>query len=170
LRSDVDKIREVETQLKQLDRGYEVVQARHQELLKRMEDLQAKKRLDPITDSVLFQRFELPFAEADPVGPNRPMLLALVLAVALGAATALAFGLNQVNPVYFSRAALRKASFPVLGSISMILTHEALVRRRMETLGWATCVVLLLASTAGFVVFARVAAPFLWGLLLGAET
>src|SRR5690606_353869 len=51
LRRDVDKIAEVETQLRQLNRDYNVIQSRHQQLLARWEDLQAKKRLDPLTDN-----------------------------------------------------------------------------------------------------------------------
>ncbi len=122
LRRDVDKITEVEAQLKQLNRDYDVVQGRHQELLKRWEELMAKERLDPVSDNVLFRRIEPPFALADPVGPKRPLLLGGVLAVALAAGLAVAFVLNQLHPVYFTRASLGRATaFPVLGSISMIL-------------------------------------------------
>jgi uncharacterized protein involved in exopolysaccharide biosynthesis len=54
LRADVDKIANVETELKRLNRDYGVVEGRHQELLKRWETLQSKKRLDPVTDQVQF--------------------------------------------------------------------------------------------------------------------
>jgi polysaccharide chain length determinant protein (PEP-CTERM system associated) len=44
LRSDVDKIAMVETQLKRLNRDYDVVSSRYQELLRRWETLQSSKR------------------------------------------------------------------------------------------------------------------------------
>ena len=44
LRADVDKIGAVETDLKRLNRDYGVVQSRYQEMLKRWEILQSKKR------------------------------------------------------------------------------------------------------------------------------
>ena len=52
LRADVDKISVVETELKKLNRDYGVVTTRHQELLRRWETLESKKRLDPVTDKV----------------------------------------------------------------------------------------------------------------------
>jgi polysaccharide chain length determinant protein (PEP-CTERM system associated) len=169
LRRDVDKITQVEAELKQLNRDYNVVQGRHQELLKRWEDLQAKKRLDPVTDNVRYRRIEPPFAQADPVGPNRPLLLILVVAAAVAGGTAVAFGLNQVNPVFFTNAGIRGAvALPVLGSISLILSPEERRRRRMATIAWAATVTLLLFSTAVSIVFARQAAAFVRVLLPGA--
>ena len=166
LRRDVDKITEVEAQLKQLNRDYDVVQARHQELIRRWEDLQAKKRLDPVTDKNSFRRLEPPFAKATPVAPNRPLLLAGVLIIALGAGAALAFALNQMNLVFFTNEGLVSGiTFPVLGSISMMLTPEQTARRRKEAVGWIAAVVLLVVSTAAVMVFAQ--APLLRALLPG---
>jgi polysaccharide chain length determinant protein (PEP-CTERM system associated) len=166
LKRDVDKITEVEAQLKQLTRDYDVVQTRHKELLERWEDLQAKKRLDPVTDKVKFRRIEPPFALADPVGPNRPLLLGGVLVLALGAGLGLAFAMNQLQPVFFRRARLnRVAGIPVLGSITMILTPDAVARRRREALGWATAMVLLVAVTGAAIMFANPAGALVRGLV-----
>ncbi|HUQ50749.1 MAG TPA: hypothetical protein VM692_00920, partial [Gammaproteobacteria bacterium] len=156
LRRDVDKITEVEAQLKQLNRDYDVIQGRHQELTKRWEDLMATKRLDPVTDNVEFRRIEPPFALIDPVGPNRPLLLAAVLAVALGAGLVVAFALNQLRPVYFTRMRLAKATqFPILGSISMILSPAAIANRRAKALVWGGACLVLVLSCALAVVFAQ---------------
>jgi polysaccharide chain length determinant protein (PEP-CTERM system associated) len=169
LRRDVDKITQVEADLKQLNRDYDVVQARHQELLRRWEDLQAKKRLDPVTDNVQFRRIEPPFANADPVGPNRPLLLAGVLVLALGSAGAFAFGLNQMNPTFFTRTSLRRAvEFPVLGAISMILTPEAAARRRNDLLLWCFGLTVLVAWTLSTFALARPGAVLVQSMLGGA--
>jgi uncharacterized protein involved in exopolysaccharide biosynthesis len=133
LQRDVERIAEVETQLKQLNRDYDVVQERHQQLLKRWEDLQAKKRLDPVTDNVQFQRIEPPFALSEPVGPDRLIFLAIALAAALATGGGVAFGLNQLRPVFFSRHTVQRvSSLPVLGSISMLLSPAMAKRRRIE--------------------------------------
>jgi len=79
LRSDVDKISQVEIDLKQLNRDYGVVESRHQELLRRWETLKSKQRLDPVTDKVQFNILEPPFAPARPVAPNRPIMLITAL-------------------------------------------------------------------------------------------
>jgi len=168
LRRDVDKITEVETQLKQLNRDYTIIQTRHQELIKRWEDLQAKKRLDPVTDNVKYRRIEPPFAQTEPVGPNRPLLLAAVLLGALGAAAAIAFGLNQLHPVYFSRTVLgRTVQLPVLGAISMILTPETRRHRQRVFQTWAFAMFLLLVGGAVSILFAREGAALVQSMLVG---
>jgi hypothetical protein len=167
LRRNVDKMTEVEAQLKQLNRDYDVVFARHQQLLSRWEDLQAKQRLDPLTDNVQFRRIEPPFASAAPVGPNRLVLLAGVLALALGAGFVSALGLSQLYPVFFARRSLKKvAEFPVLGSISMILTPEQKTRRRAEAVAWGAVCALLVVATALAIRFSGQMAA-LWGNIAG---
>ena len=99
--------------------------------------MQSKKRLDPVTDTVQFNILEPPFAEADPVAPNRPMLLVAVLVFALGAGGAVAFGLNQLKPVFFNKRTLSKvAGLPVLGSVSMIMSPDDVSARRRRTIAW----------------------------------
>jgi len=137
LRADVDRISSVETELKRLNRDYGVVETRHQELLRRWETLQSKKRLDPVTETVQFNILEPPFAKAIPVAPNRPLLLIAVLVFALGAGGAVAFGLNELKPVFFSRHTLaRVAGLPVLGSVSMIMSPKDAAARHRKTLAW----------------------------------
>ena len=171
LRRDVDKITEVEAQLKQLNRDYDVVQARHQELLKRWEDLMATKRLDPVAGNVKFQRIEPPFAAMDPVGPRRPMLLAGVLLLALGFGLAVAFAANQLHPVFFTRAALGKAAnVPILGSITMILSPSAVARRRNEAIAWGGAYVVLILFCAVTVLFASRLSTLLQALTGGHAT
>ena len=137
LRADVDKIAVVETELKKLNRDYGVVESRHQELLRRWETLKSKERLDPVTDTVQFNILEPPFANANPVSPNRPMLLITVLIFALGAGGAVAFGLNELKPVFFNRRTLaRVAGLPVLGSVTMIMSPEDAAARHHRTLAW----------------------------------
>jgi len=148
LRRDVDKIGQVETQLKQLNRDYGVIQSRHQELLRRWEDLQAKKRLDPVTDNVQFRRIEPPFALADPVGPNRQLLLGAVLTFALGAGALVPFGLNLLYPACFTRRSVRRVTgLPVLGTVSMLSTPGELARRRIAAVSWGAAYVLLIVVT-----------------------
>lgn len=149
LRADVDQIAVVETELKKLNRDYGVIEGRHQELLGRWETLQSKKRIDPVTDKVQFDILEPPFAPAVPVAPNRPILLVGVLILALGAGGAIAFGLNQLKPVFFNRRTLaRVTGMPVLGSVSMIMSTKEVSARRRRNWAWvAANLALLVAAT-----------------------
>ncbi|MEL7185041.1 MAG: hypothetical protein AAFN50_01240, partial [Pseudomonadota bacterium] len=154
LRTDVDKISRVETDLKKLNRDYNVITARHQELLRRWETLQSKKRLDPVTDNVQFNIMEPPFAEANPVAPNRPLFLMAVAVFALGVGAAVAFALNQLKPVYFNRRDLsRVAGLPVLGSVSMIMSASEAAKRRRNTFYWYSVNAAFLVVAAAVIVF-----------------
>jgi hypothetical protein len=113
--------------------------------------LQTKIRLDPVDAGVRFETIDPPFAPDTPVGPNRPLLLGGVLVAALGAGAVLAFLLNQMSPVFFTRHNLKRVlEYPVIGSISMLLPPHVVARRRIEaaTWGFATFMLLVFAGAA----------------------
>jgi polysaccharide chain length determinant protein (PEP-CTERM system associated) len=168
LRRDVDKIGEVETALKQLNRDYNVVQDRHQQLLRRWEDLQASKRLDPVTDSVQYRTIEPPFAPADPVGPNRLILILGVFACALGAGGAVAFALNQLQPVFYTRRSIEQyIGLPVLGTVSMLLSPREVVKHRAGALVWLASYVLLIVATVAVIALSGRASQIVASLVGG---
>jgi polysaccharide chain length determinant protein (PEP-CTERM system associated) len=153
LRNDVDKIADVETEFKRLNRDYGVVESRHQELLRRWETLQSKNRLDPFTGQVQFNILEPPFASTSPVAPNRPLLVIGVLIVALGIAVVASFALDQLNVAYFTKLSVTRAfDLPVLGSISMIYTPQQLATKRRGDLALAGAALSLFAA-CGLVVY-----------------
>jgi len=168
LRADVDKIAEVEKELKRLNRDYSVVQGRHQELLARWEALKAKQRLSEVTDSVRFQEIEPPYALPDPVGPQRAFLLAGVVLVSFGAGGGAAFGLNQLKPVFFTRRKLRRiVGRPVLGAVNLIRSPRAKLLNRLDASAWIGSYALLLVVSAGAVLFATQGSELLRSLLPG---
>lgn len=165
LRKDVDKISDVEAQLKTLNRDYGVITGRHQELLGRWESLQSKMRLDPVTDKVQFNILEPPFAMATPVAPNRPLLLVVVLVLALGAGGAVAFGLNLLKPVFFNRRTLALvAGLPVLGSVSMIMSPDEIASRHRRTIAWTGANLTLLILGTVVIALANPISQFLRNL------
>ncbi len=168
LRADVDKIAVVETELKKLNRDYGVVESRHQELLRRWETLQSKKRLDPVTETVQFNILEPPFAQAAPVEPNRPLLLVAVLILALGAGGAVAFGLNELKLVFFNRRTLaRVVGVPVLGSVSMIMSPDDVADRHRRTIAWTGANLALLLLGVVVIALASPISQMMRGLIGG---
>lgn len=154
LRRDVDKIADVETSLKRLNRDYGVVQSRYQELLSRRETLMSAKRLDPVTDTVQFRTLEPPFASARPVGPNRKVMLAGVMVLAVGASVVVTFLLNQLKPVFFTRNSLKKiVDLPVLGSVSLLLSPREVRKRRRRMVAFVATYVALFVATGAVVAF-----------------
>jgi uncharacterized protein involved in exopolysaccharide biosynthesis len=169
LRQDVDKIAQVETDLKKLNRDYGVVQERYQELLGRMETLRSKQRLDPMTDTIQFRTLEPPFAAAEPVGPNRPLFLAAITVVGIGLGAVLTFGLNLLNPVFFTRRSVKRvAGLPVLGSVSLLLSVQEERGRRRRAMLWAGSYVVLLVAAGLAIAFQSPGSAMVRELLRGA--
>ena len=165
LRRDVDKISEVEAEGKRLNRDYEVIESRHQELLRRWEALQSKKRLDQVTDQVQFDVLEPPFAPLEPVAPNRPLLVIGVLILALGLGGVTAFALNQLRPVYFTRRELRDTGLPVLGSVSFIPAPADIASMRRGRFAWITLSGGLVVATVAVVVLESVISTALLAIM-----
>ena len=168
LRADVDKIAEVESSLKNLNRDYTVIGERHQELLRRWEALQSKIRLDPVTDKATFNIVEPPYAAPRPVSPKRALLTIAVLCLALGAGVALAFGLNQLKPVFFTRHSVSRAiGLPVLGSVSMIMSPHQIESNRRRTLLWSGANAVLVAAALALIVYEKPAVAAVRSILTG---
>lgn len=136
---------EVEAQLAQLNRDYEVNRENYQKLVERRESAKLSGDLSSATDMLTFRVIDPPTAPATPTGPNRLRLFSLVFAVALGAGLASAFLLSQLRPTFLSQAKLHEVTaLPILGSISMNWTGEQTIRRKRRLYALGTAVLLLL--------------------------
>jgi polysaccharide chain length determinant protein (PEP-CTERM system associated) len=122
---------EVEAQMAQLNRDYQVNQSNYQKLLERRETAKLSGDLSSATDMLTFRVIDPPTVPLSPTGPNRPRLFSLVFAAALVAGLAVALLLSQIRPTFLSQASLRDVTgVPILGSIGMNWTEEQKVKRR----------------------------------------
>jgi polysaccharide chain length determinant protein (PEP-CTERM system associated) len=119
LRARMNTMPEVEAQLRQLNRDYGINLARYQELVRSLESGKMSENVDQSTEKVKFRIVEPPVVPRFANGPNRPLLLSVVLGLAIVLAGALAFFLHSLRPVFLSRASLRQiGGLPVIGSVS----------------------------------------------------
>ena len=131
IRSSSVEAPEVEAQLAQLNRDYQVNQSNYQKLLERRETAKLSGDLSSATDMLTFRVIDPPTVPLTPSGPNRPRLFSLVFAGALVAGLAVALLLSQIRPTFLSQASLRDVTgVPILGSIGMNWTTEQTVKRR----------------------------------------
>lgn len=122
----VNTLPEVEAQLQALNRDYEVNDARHKELLQRLQSARLSEQAEESKEDIKFRIIEPPSVPLKPAGPNRPMLLTAVLFASVVLGGAFAFVLHQLNPVFLTRAALREfTGLPVLGSVSYVAPTSA---------------------------------------------
>jgi polysaccharide chain length determinant protein (PEP-CTERM system associated) len=161
LRSQSVEAPEIEAQLAQLNRDYEVNRDNYTKLVASRESAKLSGDLSSATDMLTFRLIDPPTAPDVPTGPHRLRLFSLVFVAALIAGLGVAFLMSQVRPTFLSQSTLREvAGVPILGSISMNWTQQQTVRRkrRLVALGVA---VLVLFSTYGAGVAAILVRPTL---------
>ena len=106
MRSRMETMPEVEAQLAQLTRDYDVLKERYATMLQQLEAAKMSETVGE-SDAVDFSILDPPAALAAPVAPPRLLLLIGVLVLGLGAGAAVAFLLSKLNPVFDSPAALQ---------------------------------------------------------------
>jgi polysaccharide chain length determinant protein (PEP-CTERM system associated) len=140
---------EVEAQLVQLNRDYEVNRDNYQKLVQRREQAKLSGDLTSATNMMTFRTIDPPLAPAKPSGPNRLALFSAVFAAALVAGLVGAFLMAQVRPTFLSHAALRETTgVTVLGSINMHWTDSQKVMRKRRLVGLGAAVALLFGAYA----------------------
>ena len=145
LKKLVDIIPEVEAQLKQLNRDYDVTKRNYELLLAKRESASMSEQMDQNSNAVKFRVVDPPFVPPTPSGPDRPLLSSGALAGGLAAGVVFAFFLAQLNPTFASRRALMEVTnLPVLGGVSMIWTDSQMRKRRMDLWGFSLVIVILM--------------------------
>ena len=115
LEQNIGAIPQVEAELARLNRDYAVQQDKYQKLAEGRE----MAALSDKAGSGRVKVLEQPRLPRTPIGPDRFVFNAVVLAVALASGVALALALALGNPVIYTRRGLEKLiSIPVLGTVS----------------------------------------------------
>jgi polysaccharide chain length determinant protein (PEP-CTERM system associated) len=146
LRASANRVPQVEAEMAQLNRDYEVIRQQYQQLVARRESASLTGEVDESAGLAEFRIIDPPRVGDKPVFPNRLVLVPLLLVVALGAGAAAAFGASQLLPTIHSTRALREVGQrPVLGSLSLRPTPAMVRQRRITALGFAGSVAGLVA-------------------------
>jgi len=134
LKKLVDTVPAVEAEEQRLNRDYSIVKANYEQLLKRRESARVAQSAEATGDSVKFKVVEPPRVPNEPSGPNRPLLLSVVLLIAAGAGVGMAFFMSQIKQTFDTRLSLRDVTqLPVIGSISMDWSPAQRMKLRVET-------------------------------------
>ncbi len=138
-----------------ISRDYDVLRQQYDKLLQDREELRLRGQVETERNAIKFEVVDPPTTPRSPASPNRPLLLAAVLLLGLGAGPAAGFALGQLNGGFATANRLeRKLDLPVIGTISHNLTEAGRALRRRQ--------VTLLAGGTG-------ALCLLFVVLLGAE-
>lgn len=156
LQAQVSTLPQIEAELAALNRDYEVNRQQHEQLLARRESARLSQEAEQSKQDVRFKIIDPPLVPLKPTGPKRLLLMTMVLGAGLGAGVGLAFLIAQLWPTFDSRRSLMQiADIPVLGSVSAILSPDALRRERRSTVAYASLGGMLLLVYAGLLIVER---------------
>ena len=158
LRAAVDAIPQVEAELTQLTRTYEVNKRNYDELLQKRESARISSDMDIKADVVDFTIIDPPVTPTHPSGPNRVLLMSVVLMAGLIGGLATGFLISQLKPTFNDRRSLTEATgLPILGTISMIWTDNAKRRRRWGITAFTLFLSSLLSAYGALMAFLAIA-------------
>lgn len=141
---------ELEAQMSQLNRDYQVNKANYEKLLASRESAKLSNNISANTDMMAFRIIDPPTVPARPSGPNRPQLFSMVLLFALLAGVGVALLISQIRPTFVSHAQLREVTgLPVLGSVSMNWTKQEKTRRKRGLFAYGASMAGLLLAFGG---------------------
>ena len=116
------KMPQVEAELAQLNRDYDVMRRNYQQLVERRESASLGIKLDDSAQLADFRIIEPAMVAPKPVFPSRTVLALAAVAAAIAAGVAAAFGMTFVFPAVFDEKQLQTVTGrPVIGSVSVAL-------------------------------------------------
>ncbi|MGR5237534.1 XrtA system polysaccharide chain length determinant [Vibrio alfacsensis] len=147
LTSKLERIPEVEAMLTSLTRSYDITKNKYEELLSRGERASISHSIGSSSSDIKFKIIEPPKIPTEASGPNRILLLSVVLVAGLGIGLAVSFAVSQVHPVVFSTDQLyRVTGVPVFGVVSATDRSGILTSTKRSTLVfYFVCILLILA-------------------------
>ena len=135
----------VEADYSRLMRDYDVTKAQYNELVSRLDRAHISDQAEQ-TGTVKFEVIDPPTVLLEPVAPNRPRLLTMVLLAGLAAGLGLTYLLNQLRPVFDNVRSLRDVTgLPVLGAVSRTWRERYHAEQKAELMRIAAATACLFA-------------------------
>ena len=150
LGDQVNNIPLIEAEFKQLDRDYQVIASKHQELLSRREAVKLGDDVEQTASDVTFRVIDPPFVPSQPSEPNKLLLNSLVLVVALGFGAAVALLVSLIRPVIVDQQSLVKLTgLPLLGTVTLVPTPAEKKRETWGIVAFSSLMAVLLIAFIG---------------------
>ena len=154
VRAMAGRVPQVEAELAQLNRDYEVIRKNYDLLVARRESASLGVRLDESSQLADFRVVEPPRVSPSPVFPSRLAMAFGAIALALAAGVAAALAMDMLRPTLNDTKVLEQLSGrPVLGAVSVSKTQDWASHARLDLLRFAGATALLLAMQVVWVIW-----------------
>ena len=141
---------QLEAELAQLNRDYQVHQKNYADLVSRRETALMTGELESTSSAGDFRIIDPPRVNPKPAAPNKVLLLPASLLAALASGLGLAFLMSQVRPVFFDGAALRQVTeLPLLGVVELVSNEGLRQHERKSLRRFLTALLTLIVLYAG---------------------
>lgn len=157
-RNMAGRMPEVEAELAQLNRDYEIVRKNYEQLVARRESASLGEKINETTNVAEFRVVEPPRVASQPAKPSRMLIAVASMFLAVLAGVAATFGVTQLFPTVLDTSQLKNLTGrPVLGSISMVVSPAALESTHRQNRHFSlTVAAFLLANVAWLVIVKQV--------------
>ena len=146
---------EIETQLQDLERDYGIIKSKYNEFLARREAARISQAAEATTDTIQFRIVSPPQVPVRPSAPKRELLIAAVLAVALGGGAGFAFLLGQIDGTMGAGRSLTESfGVPIIGTVSLISSSGDKFRRTLSNTSFGITLGTLIALCATMILLA----------------
>jgi polysaccharide chain length determinant protein (PEP-CTERM system associated) len=141
LRGAASQVPQVEAELAQLNRDYDVIKKNYEQLAQRRESATISGDVDASARMAEFHVVEPARINPKPVFPGRIVLVVMGLLAAFASGVATCYALARLMPIVQNPRDLRAVSSrPVLGSVSMLIDDAMLLEERRHARMFAVAV------------------------------
>ena len=152
LSGDAKRRPEIEVEMKQMDRDYDVLKRNYSQLISRREQASMGQEVEVSGIGAEFRLIDPPRTSPKPVFPDRLAMVLLVFGLAVGGGLFASFAYAQIMPTVADTRALRQlGNRPVLGTVSMLISGPMLRRRRMFHAAFGSAVAGLIACYGAWI-------------------
>ncbi len=133
LKGAMNLVPQMEAELTQLNRDYEINKKNYDGLVERRESAAMSGQMDATSAGVDFRLIDPPRVSSRPVYPNLLLMLPLTMLLALAAGIFTSFAASQFRPVIFDSRSLREISgLPLLGNISRKVHETEILKEKKD--------------------------------------
>ena len=144
MKSIINNIPQIESELKKLNRDYGIIKKTYDELLQRKTSAQLSQEADQSSSEFQFNIVEPPTIPLTPDSPNRLLLITAVFVLGIVGGIAIGIIYEMIKPTFYTQDQIQnEIDMPVIGCLYMNWSESDFRERRNHMIIFSTALLLL---------------------------